>query len=115
MIVIAIWLCQKGLKRTTTKLQANTVQWGSMVFSLDNEAFRKDFESGRRYYFVDANEEEPQRAMKLSAGELLYQIAVPDAKTGHCRFDEEAIEYLEKYLGVFLGYMSGPLPVSMNM
>jgi len=49
MIVIAIWLCQKGLKRTTTKLQANTVQWGSIVFSLDNEAFRKDFESGRRY------------------------------------------------------------------
>jgi len=27
-------------------------------------------------------------------------------------FDDEAIEYLEEYLGVFLGYMSGPLPVS---
>jgi hypothetical protein len=64
---------------------------------------------------VNANEEEPQHAMKLSAEELLYQIAVPDAKIGHYRFDEEAIEYLEKYLGVFLGYMSGPLPVSMNM
>jgi hypothetical protein len=64
---------------------------------------------------VDANEEEPQRAMKLSAGELLYQIAVLDAKTGHYRFDEEAMEYLEKYLDVFLVYMSGPLPVSMNM
>lgn len=98
-----------------TELQVNTVQWGSIVFSLDNEAFRKGFESGRRYYFVDANGEEPHRARKLSAGELLHQIAVPDARTGHYRFDEEAIAHLEEYLGVFLGYMSGPLPVSMNM
>ena len=58
-----------------TGLQANTVQWGSIVFSPDNE-------------------EEPQRATKLSAGELLHQIAVPDARTGHYRFGEEAIEYL---------------------
>ncbi len=86
-----------------TELQANTVQWGSIVFSLDNEAFRKGFESGRRYYFVDANGEEPHRATKLSARELLHQIAVPDARTGHYRFDEEAIVHLEEYLGVFLG------------
>jgi len=46
---------------------------------------------------------------------LLQQIAVADAKTGHYRFDAEGIEYLEEYLGVFLGYMSGPLPVAMNM
>ncbi len=95
-----------------TKLQANTVQWGSIVFSLDNEAFRNGFESGRRYYFADANGEERQRATKLSAGELLHQIAVPDARTGHYSFDGKAIEYLEEYLGVFLGYVSGPLPVS---
>ena len=98
-----------------TELQANTVQWGSIEFSLDNEAFRKGFECGRRYYFVDANGEEPHRATKLSARELLHQIAVPDAKTGHYRFDEEAIAHLEEYLGVFLGYMSGPLAVSMSI
>ncbi|HLQ29296.1 MAG TPA: hypothetical protein VK140_08675 [Ktedonobacteraceae bacterium] len=45
----------------------------------------------------------------------MTQIAVQDARTGHYRFDEEAIEYLEEYLGVFLGYMSGPLSVAMNM
>lgn len=47
-----------------TELQANTLQLGSIVFSLDNE---------------------------------------------------EAIEHLEEYLGVFPGYMSGSLPVSMSM
>ena len=98
-----------------TELQANIVQWGSIVFSLDNEAFRKGFESGRKYYFVDVSGEEPQRAEKLTVGELLQQIAVADAKTGHYRFDAEGIAHLEEYLGVFLGYISGPLPVSMNM
>ena len=98
-----------------TELQANTVQWGSIVFSLGNEAFRKGFESGHSYYFVDTKGEELQRATQLSARELLHQIAVPDARSSHYRFDEEAIEYLEEYLGVFLGYMSGSLPVSMNM
>lgn len=62
---------------------------------------------------VDANGEEPHQATRLSVGELLHQIAVPDAKSGHYRFDEEAIAHLEEYLGVFLGYMSGPSPVSM--
>jgi hypothetical protein len=95
-----------------TELQANIVQWGNIVFSLDNEAFRKGFESGRKYYFVDVSGEEPQRAVRLTVGELLQQIAVADAKTGHYCFDAEGIEYLEEYLGVFLGYMSGSLPVS---
>jgi hypothetical protein len=99
----------------TTELQVNSVQWGSIVLSLENEAFRKGFESGRSYYFVDINGGEPQRAERLTTKELLQQIAVPDAKTGHYRFDAEGIEYLEEYLGVFLGYMSGPLPVSMNL
>ena len=94
-----------------TELQASIVQWGSIVSSLDNEAFRKGFESGRRYYFVDANGEEPQRATELSARELLYQIAGPDARSCHYPFDEEGIDYLEEHLGVFLGYMSGPLPM----
>jgi len=95
--------------------QANSVQWGCIVFRLDNEAFRQGFESGRWYYFEDTNREEPQRATILSAGELLHRVAVSDARTSHYHFDEEAIDYLEEYLGVTLGYMSGPLPVSMNM
>ncbi|HZS75629.1 MAG TPA: hypothetical protein VFA41_03380 [Ktedonobacteraceae bacterium] len=94
-----------------TELPTNKIQWGSIIFSLDNDAFRKGFESGRRYYFVDITEEEPQRAEKLSVDDLLRQIAVPDAMTGHYRFDQEAIEHLEEYLGVLLGYMSGPLAI----
>ena len=74
-------------KRTAAELQANTVQWGSIAFSLDNEAFREGFESGRRYYFDDANGEEPQRVTRLTTRELLTQIAVQDARTGHYRFD----------------------------
>jgi len=94
-----------------TELPTNKIQWGSIVFSLDNEAFRKGFESGRRYYFVDISEEEPQRAEELSVEDMLRQIAIPDAMTGHYRFDQDAIEHLEEYLGVLLGYMSGPLPI----
>jgi hypothetical protein len=61
---------------------------------------------------VDANGEEPQRATKLSAGELVLQMAMPDAWTGHYRFGEEGIDSLEEYLGVLLGYMSSSLSVS---
>jgi len=64
---------------------------------------------------VDANGEEPHRATKLTARELLHQVPLPDAKSGHYRFDEEAIAHLEEYLGVFLGYMSDPLSVSMSL
>jgi hypothetical protein len=94
------------------ELQADKGQWSSIVFSPDNEGFRKGFESGSRYYFVDANGEKPQRTAKLSARELLHQIAATDAGSGHYRFYEEGIDYLEEHLGVFLGYMGGPLPVS---
>ncbi len=97
-----------------TELQANSVQWGNIVFCLDNEAFYRGFEDGRRYYFDDVGGEEPQRAIELSATELLHQVAVLDAKMGHYRFDEEAIDHLEEYLGVFLGYMSGPLQMGGN-
>lgn len=90
---------------------ATVVQWGRVVFHLDNVAFSKGFLHGREYYEIDATIEEPQRASRLTVEEVLQQIAVPDAKTGHYRFDREAIEHLEEYLGVLVGYLSGPLPV----
>lgn len=34
-----------------TEQQGNTIQWGNIVFCLDNPAFRKGFQDGRRYYF----------------------------------------------------------------
>ena len=91
--------------------QATVVQWGRVVFHLDNAAFSKGFLHGREYYDIDATTEEPQRATDLTVEEVLRQIAVPDAKTGHYHFDREAIEHLEEYLGVLVGYLSGPLPV----
>ncbi len=81
-----------------TEQLADTVQWGNIVFSLENEVFREGFESGYCYYFEDAKGEEPQHSTKLSAGELLHRIALPDARTGHYRFDEEAIGHLEEDL-----------------
>jgi len=95
-----------------TELQADKGQWSSIVFSFDNEGFRKGFESGSRYYFVDTNREKPQRTAKLSARELLHQSAVTDAGSSHYSFDDEGIDYLVEHLGVFLGYMSGTLQVS---
>ena len=90
---------------------ATVVQWGRVVFHLDNVAFRQGFLHGREYYDIDATTEEPQRATRLTVEEVLRQIAVPDAKTGHYYFGREAIEHLEEYLGVLVGYLSGPLPV----
>jgi hypothetical protein len=40
--------------------------------------------------------------------------SVSDAKTGHYHFDRDAIQYLEEYLGVFIGYLSGPLAVAVQ-
>ena len=94
--------------------QATVVQWGRIVFHLDNVAFCKGFLHGREYYEIDATIEEPQRASRLTVEEVLQQITVPDAKTGHYRFDREAIEHLEEYLGVLVGYLSGPLPVTVQ-
>ena len=90
---------------------ATVVQWGCVVFHLDNVAFCNGFFHGREYYEIDATMEEPQRATRLTVEEVLRQIAVSDAKTGHYRFDREAIEHLEEYLGVLVGYLSGPLPI----
>lgn len=90
---------------------ATVVQWGRVVFHLDNVAFCQGFLRGRDYYELDATQEEPHRASRLTVEEVLRQIAVPDAKTGHYYFDREAITYLEEYLGVLVGYLSGPLPV----
>ena len=45
----------------------------------------------------------------------MQQIAVSDVKTGHYRLDEMGFEFLEEYLGAFLGYMSGPLSVVKEM
>jgi hypothetical protein len=94
--------------------QATVVQWGRVVFHLDNAAFCKGFLHGRDYYEIDATLEEPQRATRLTVEEVLRQIAVSDAKTGHYRFDREAIKHLEEYLGVLVGYLSGPLPVAVQ-
>jgi hypothetical protein len=94
--------------------QATVVQWGRVVFHLDNAAFRKEFLHGRDYYEIDAVTEEPQRATNLTVEEVLRQIAVPDAKIGHYHFGREAIEYLEEYLGVLVGYLSGPLSVTVQ-
>ena len=91
--------------------QATVVQWGRVVFHLDNATFSRGFLHGREYYDIDATIEEPQRSTNLTVEEVLRQIAVPDAKAGHYRFGREAIEHLEEYLGVLVGYLSGPLPV----
>lgn len=91
--------------------QATIVQWGRAVFHLNNAALCNGFLCGRDYYEIDTTREELQRASRLTAEEVLTQTAVPDAKIDHYHFDREAIQYLEEYLGVLVGFLSGTLPV----
>lgn len=95
------------------ELQVKAIQWGKVVFCLDNEVFRKGFEEGRKYYFDDINGTNPQCAtMLLATEDVLCQIVALDTRTGRYHFDDEGLEHLEEYLGVLLGYMSGPLTIS---
>jgi hypothetical protein len=79
-----------------------TISWGDVTLCMDNDLFRKGFYQGRKDFLEDA----PQQ---LSATELLWYISVLDAKSGHYRFGEEAICYLEEYLGTLIGYLYTPL------
>jgi hypothetical protein len=89
--------------------QATVVRWGHVVFHLNNAAFCNEFLRGRDYYEIDETIEKPQRATRLTAEEVLTQIAVPYAKTGHYHFDREAIRYLEEYLGSTCKLSFGPV------
>ena len=89
-------------------LQGQRVQWGTTVLDLNNEEFRHAFADGRRYYFEDIHGEQPQRASRMTDEDLLRQIMGRDEQ-GQYHFDEEAAHLPITYLGIFLGYMSGPL------
>ncbi len=88
---------------------AQQVQWGTITFVLDNEAFRRGF-LAREWYFADIygedgrRPEEPQHAVVLTSEEVLRLVVMPD-KQGRYHFDEMGNDNLAEYLG----YLSGPL------
>jgi hypothetical protein len=90
-------------------VQATSVRlpWGNVVLTLDNPQFRTGFLRRRESYRQEC--EEPRRARELVATDFLALFALPDARSGHYRFDYEGIDNLEEYLGVFLGYVTAPL------
>ncbi len=93
---------------------AEHIQWGNIVLVLDHKELRTGFALGRQWYFADIagkhgrKPEEPQRAIQLNANEIL-SICVACDEQGHYHFDEEGQEHLVEYLGIYLGYLSGPL------
>lgn len=93
---------------------APQVQWGTIILTLDNEAFRRGFLAARRWYFEDIygqdgrKPEEPQRAFFLTSEEALRLVVTPDS-LGHYHFDEMGNENIPEYLGYLVGYLSGPL------
>lgn len=86
------------------------LQWGRAVLYLDNPYFVAGFRRGRELYARDC-QLIPARATRLTISEILGYVAVPTGSTGRYHFDEAGTVQAEEYLGVFLGYLSGPLPV----
>jgi hypothetical protein len=85
------------------------VPWGSVVFHLNHDEFRKAFADGRRYYFEDIHNEHPDRAIMLTATDAVSQIAVRDQEAERYHFDLEGIDHPVEFLGIFLGYTTAPL------
>jgi hypothetical protein len=85
------------------------VQWGNITLYIDNAYFFKDFQQGTELYARDCMLV-PNRRISMSITDVLRYVAVPD-EIGHYHFNKQAQEHIEEYLGVFLGYLSGPLPI----
>jgi hypothetical protein len=83
------------------------VQWGNITLYIDNAYFARGYNQGRELYARDCMLV-PKRRISMSITEVLHYVAVPD-EIGHFHFDEQAQEHIEEYMGVFLGYLSGPL------
>lgn len=84
------------------------VEWGTITLSLDNEAFRNAWTSGRSAYFDDCEYDFPQVAHRMSTLDAVGSVLDADGKGGYC-FDRVALKDPFDILGFFLGYMSGPL------
>lgn len=86
-------------------------QFGNITLYIDNPYFFVGFQRGRELYARDC-QFVPARKLRLSITEVLRYVAVPDGKTGHWHLDAQTTGQVEEYLGVFLGYLSGALPIA---
>jgi hypothetical protein len=96
----------------TRKVTGMIIRWGNIVLYLDNAYFARGFNQGRELYARDCKLV-PKRRISMSITDVLRYVAVPD-EIGHYHFDDQAKEQAEQYLGVFLGYLSGALPIQSN-
>ncbi|MBE3558290.1 MAG: hypothetical protein IMW89_03590 [Ktedonobacteraceae bacterium] len=94
------------------------IAWGKVAFVLDDELFRRGYMDGRIYYRLDSGDWEPldpsvRVKKRLTATELISQISFKDEE-GRYQLDmgeppEKVEEGVERLLGVFAGYLAGPL------
>jgi hypothetical protein len=84
------------------------VQWGTITLDLDNETFRKAFSQGRSMYFDDCEWDIPHVAHCMNTLDAVGSVLDEDGKGGY-RFDRMAFNGPFDILGLYLGYMSGPI------
>lgn len=88
----------------TTSLLSSIV-WGHATLLFERAPVVEGYLNGRQYYF-ESCAEEPRRVSMLTATDLLWLVATPDAD-GSFQVDSDL--QLEEQLGFVLGYLSGPL------
>jgi hypothetical protein len=87
LVSITLWVLVSGwymLPRVQTIYVR--LQWGNVVLTLAEPNVRYGFLCGRESYREEC-EEEPRRVRERVATDFLELITLPDARSGHYRFD----------------------------
>lgn len=87
------------------------LQIGTVTLYMDTPSFVEGFKHGQELYQRDC-QLVPSRIARLNVSEVLRYVAAKDVRgTGNYYFDEYAVMHAEEYIGVFMGYVSGTLPL----
>ena len=87
------------------------IQIGTVTLYMDNPYFVEGFKRVQELYKRDC-QLVPSRMTRLNVSEVLRYVAAKDVRgTGNYYFDEHAVMHAEEYIGVFMGYVSGTLPL----
>ena len=90
------------------------IQWVTAILHLDQQEFQEGYELGRRYFFGEFGESDPEPSADpqdwLQVSDLASTVLCGDCNAGHrLRFDKDDLSHPLRLLGTIVGYMSGPL------
>jgi hypothetical protein len=83
-------------------------QWGNIVLTIDSPNFCNGFSRGHESHRNEC-EEEPRRERELVAPDFLELIALPDARSGHYRFDHPGDQQPRYVPMIHYGAVSQPI------